>query len=240
MSHLFRFFMFVIFALGVWSCVTTAPAGMQAEPQKPIEKVLIATNLSDSSVVSFLGITIFENKRTYIGDYDFSLSQFVKTQVDSALTSKGLTTIVSENPLPEETMRGLRSGSRSVRVATAKSLHSLGADAMLLIEQGQARTGLNYNHGYLLPDHGLFLVRTIADRRDFVKVPLIIRYYDLRSGQMLRRVAFDDDQMAESLKTFNHITEADNVKEADKAALTEVYKTKVNSLLRSALQQLQF
>ncbi|MBW6498946.1 MAG: hypothetical protein K0B09_11185 [Bacteroidales bacterium] len=240
MNQLFRFFLVAFFALGVWSCVTTAPTGKQTEPQEPIEKVFIATNLSDSSVVSFLGITIFENKRTYIADYDFSLNHFVKTQVDSTLISKGLTTIVSENPLPEETMRGLRSGSRSVRVTTAKSLHSIGADAMLLIEQGQARTGLNYNHGYLLPDHGLFLVRTIAGRRDFVKVPIIIRYYDLRTGEMIRRVVFDDDQMAESLTNFNHITEADHLKEADRAALTEAYKTKVDSLLRFAFQQLQF
>ena len=211
------------------------PAGRQNLPQEPIRTIMIATNLADTPVVSFLGITIFENKRTYINDFGFSLSQYALAQADSALKNKGFSTIVSDKPLPAETMRNLRSGYRSVRVATAQRLNAQGADALLLIEQGSARTGLNYNHGHLLEDHGLFLVRTIAGRRDRAKIPLVFSYIDLRTGLQIRREVYDTGTDSDFLSLFNHITEASDVTKADKDVLKEIYKSKFNSFLFQAL-----
>ena len=235
MNHLFRFFFISFFLLGLLSCATMEPAGRQNVSQEPINTIMIAVNLSDTPVVNLLGITIFENKLTNIIDFEFSLSRYALTQADSALRIRGFSTLVGDEPLPGSVLRDLSSGYRSVKIAAAQNLHAQGADAILLIEQGSARTGLNYNHGFLLERHGLFLVRTIAGRRDRVKVPLIFSYIDLRTGNLIKRTAYDAGTDADFLDPFKHITEASQVTDADKEALELIYKSKFDFFLLQAL-----
>jgi hypothetical protein len=237
MNYLARFLIAIVLAWGVTGCATMSPTSVQNAPQEPIRNILIATNLTDTMVVSFLGITIFENKITNITDIDFSFSQYALAQADSALQSKGFSTIISEKPFPAETLRGLYS-FKATRIATAKSLYTEDTDALLLIEQGQARTGINYGHGYLLERHGLYLVRSIVGRRDQVKVPIIISFYDLRTGAQKSRYFTSDDQSPVFLDNFKHIIEAEHVTEADKEALKEIYRNKFNEHLNKAMLQI--
>jgi len=225
----------LLVAIMMSACATMHPIGFQNYNLESVETILIATDLKDTPVVNFLGVTIFNNKHTHVTGFDFSISQYTLEQSDSILKDRGFSTLINDGPLSETTLRNLRSTQRSLREAAANALHSRGADALFLIEQASAGTGLNFNHGFSLEEHGLFLVNTVAGRRDRVKVPIRITFYDLRNGNLIYREIFDADYDRNYLDEFTHINEAKDVTESDKKALISYYVQKIDSFLEQAL-----
>lgn len=238
MNYITRISFFVLFSGGFIGCTSMSPTTNQKEHLEPISNIMITTNLKDTPVVSYLGTTLFENKITYLEDFEFKLSHYAIEKADSALKSKGYSIIVSEKPLSDEAIRDLY-GFRSTRVSTAKSLASHGAEALLLIEQGNAQTGLSYGHGHSIEENGIFLVRSIIGRRDKIKVPVIISYYDLRTGKLLSRVRSENEETIDFTEIFSHITEANDVTEADKKAIIEIYKSYFDTVLSKALASIK-
>ena len=213
-----------------WSCTTVEPTVNQATTIDPIESVLIATNIENTPVVSYLGITIFENKNTYLLDFEYDLNQLIQSQADSVIKAMGYTSIVNEKPLPEAIINGLER-SRKKRMELTRELRAQGIDALLFLEQGSAQAGLSYGHGSYVKDHGFFLVRTGVGRRDQVKMPVRIHFLDLRTGRRKYKYITDGEELPEYIEDFAHIKESDDVTEADRKILIAQYKRKVENLI---------
>lgn len=216
-------------------CITIQPIGFQNYHLETVETIMIATDLKDTPVVNLLGVTIFENKQTYITDFDFSVNQYILTQADGILKSRGFSTLVNNGPIPENTLNDLSSIIRSTRVAAANNLHQKGADALLLIEQMPTITGLSIYHGHSLEEHGLFLVRTIAGRRDRVKIPVRITYYDLRTGYIISSEIYDSDIDKNYIEDFKHVTEVDDMTDSDIKTLMNYYIQKIDLFMEQSL-----
>ena len=230
MKNLIRFKIIAILVFSCWSCTTTEPIVNQAEAIEPIRNVLIATNIENTPVVSYLGITIFENKQSYLTDFKYDLNQLIRSQADSVLKANGFTTTLNEKPLPETIINGIER-SRKKRMELTSELRAQGIDALLFIEQGSAQAGLSYGHGNYIKDHGFFLVRTGVGRRDQVKMPVRIHFLDLRTGRRKYKYITDGEKRPEYIESFEHIKESDDVSEADKELLIAQYKMKVDDLM---------
>lgn len=213
-----------------WSCTTIEPTVNQAVDIEPIRKIMIATNIENTPVVSYLGITIFENKNSYLLDFEYNLKQLILSQADSVIKAMGFTATVNEKPLPEAIINGIER-SRKKRKELTHELSAQDIDALLFIEQGSAQAGLNYGHGSYVKNHGFFLVRTGVGRRDQVKMPVNIHFLDLRTGRRKYKYINDGEKRPEYIEDFEHIKESDDVSEADREILIGQYKTKVADLM---------
>jgi hypothetical protein len=230
MKYFIQYTLIAVMAWSCWSCATVEPSVSQAATIDPIESVLIATNIENTPVVSCLGITIFENKNSYLLDFEYDLNQLILSQADSLIKAMGFTAAVNEKPLPEAIINGLER-SRKKRMELTRELRAQGVDALLFLEQGSAQAGLNYGHGSYIKDHGFFLVRTGLERRDQVKMPVRIHFLDLRTGRRKYKYITDGEELPEYIKDFAHIKESDDVTEADREILIAQYKMKVDDLI---------
>lgn len=192
--------------------------------------MLIATNIENTPVVSYLGITIFENKNTYLLDFEYDLNQLILSKADSVITALGYAGIVNETPLPEAIVSGLER-SRKKRMVLTRELKAQGIDALLFLEQGSATEGLSYGHGSYIKDHGFFLVRTGVGRRDQVKMPVRIHFLDLRTGRRKYIYITDGEKLPEYIEEFKHIKESDDVTATDRKILIAQYQMKVDDLM---------
>jgi len=226
-----------IFSIAIMSnsCFVVQPTGLQNVKPGSIEKILIVSTINEEPVVNLLGLTIFENKRSHITDFEFHPGHYAIEQADSILKEKGFSTLKSDKPIPNNILLDLWSWERVVRVEAAKSLLAHGADAVILIEQLSTRTGFSHNHGQILEEHGLFLVRSIVGRRDRIKLPFRITYYDLQNAKPIEFKDFDTDTDTNFIDNFKHIVEASDVRDVDKNIIIENYVRKIDLALKEVL-----